>query len=333
MALQSQLFRGDPKLEAAANIDSAHITPGARGTHVEKIQTALNILDSAGLRVDGIYDPGTATAVLNYKTKRNIINRSYQTSADNIVGKMTMAKLDEEMRAHETKPQARIKITPISPILNRNKAFPSLNFQMTASNSLVARNALISLPVFGIDSVKIDPGQTADIDIKNGAGYQLTLTEFQFPTNAPSAVMIVPGINGPVTSFVLKVDSLRIQVKGIKSGSPTLFALNFNKGREFTERLVVNVRDLRPDIFHPTSAHHHEPVKEPDEWNNVCAEAEKDPDLGFTLTQLAKQKASPETVVRFARVSLALKPMANGHFEHYLNGRGVTVNEDENIKN
>ena len=105
MALQSQLFRGEPKLEAAANSDSAHVTPGARGPHVEKIQTALNILDSAGLGVDGGYGPATATAVLNYKTKRNIINRSYQTSADNIVGKMTMAKLDEEMRAHETKPR------------------------------------------------------------------------------------------------------------------------------------------------------------------------------------------------------------------------------------
>jgi peptidoglycan hydrolase-like protein with peptidoglycan-binding domain len=84
MPLSSRLFQ----LEAAANDDSAHITPGARGPHVEKIQTALNILDSAGLGVDGRYGPATATAVLNYKTKRNIINRSYQTLADNIVGKM-----------------------------------------------------------------------------------------------------------------------------------------------------------------------------------------------------------------------------------------------------
>ena len=340
MALQSQLFRGEPRLEAAANIDSAHITPGARGTHVEKIQTALNILDSAGLGVDGIYGPATATAVLNYKTKRGIINRSYQTSADNIVGKMTMAKLDEQMRAHETKPPTRITITPISPALNRNKAFPSLHFRMTASNSLVAgssslvaRNALVSLPVFGIDSVTIDPGQTADIDIKNGAGFHLSLTEFQFATNSPSAVMLVPGLQGPISHFVLNVDSLRIQVKGIKSGSPILFAQNFNKGPDFTEKLVVNVRDLRPDIFHPTIAHHHEPVKEPNEWNKVCEEAEKDPDLGFTLTQLAKKKASPETVVGFARLSLPFKPLANKHFEHYLTGAGATVNEDENIKN
>jgi peptidoglycan hydrolase-like protein with peptidoglycan-binding domain len=137
MALQSQLFRGEPKLEAAATIDSAHITPGARGPHVEKIQTALNILDNAGLGVDGAYGPATAKAVLNYKTKRNIINRSYQTSADNIVGKMTMAKLDEEMRAYETRPQTRIEFIPISPRANRDKAYPRINFHLTASKAHV----------------------------------------------------------------------------------------------------------------------------------------------------------------------------------------------------
>lgn len=338
MALQSQLFGGEPALEAAANVNSAHITPGARGPHVEKIQTALNILDSAGLGVDGRYGPATATAVLNYKTARNIINRSYQTSADNIVGKMTMAKLDEEMRAHETKPSARIIITPISPARNRNKAIPSRHLRITPSNSFVDASsssvASIAPPVFGIDSVTIDPGQTADIDIKNGTGYQLTLTEFLFATSSPSAVMLVPGIQGPTTHFTLNVDSLRIQVRGIKWGSPILFAQNFSKGPHFTDTLVVNVRDLRPDIFHPSDQHHHLPVQEPGEWNKVCEEAEKDPDLGLTLKGLARNKASPETVVAFARVgALIAKPMAHKHFEHYLNGAGATVNEDENIKN
>jgi hypothetical protein len=83
MALTSKLFAGNQALEAAATQDAAHIQIGARGPHVEKIQTALNLLDGAGLTVDGAYGPGTAKAVLAYKTKRNIINRSYQTSADN----------------------------------------------------------------------------------------------------------------------------------------------------------------------------------------------------------------------------------------------------------
>ena len=101
MPLQSRLFKGDAKLEAAAISDPAHIVPGDRGEHVRKIQIALIQLDSATIGTDGIYGPATAAAVLRYKQKRNIINRSYQTQADNIVGKMTMTSLDTEMLAKE----------------------------------------------------------------------------------------------------------------------------------------------------------------------------------------------------------------------------------------
>ena len=41
MALQSQLLRGDQELEAAAVSDPAHVTQGASGPHVIKIQQAL----------------------------------------------------------------------------------------------------------------------------------------------------------------------------------------------------------------------------------------------------------------------------------------------------
>ena len=101
MALKSNLFRGDAKLEAAAASHPAHIEPGARGDHVRKIQLALNQLDSAGLDPDGIYGRGTADAVLAYKQRRDIINRSYQTQADNIVGMMTVAALDTELADSE----------------------------------------------------------------------------------------------------------------------------------------------------------------------------------------------------------------------------------------
>ena len=97
MALQSQLFHGDAKLEAAAVSDPAHIAPGATGAHVRKIQLALNRLDRAGLTVDDIYGQRTANAVLSFKQKRGLINRSYQSRADNIVGKMTIAALDQEL--------------------------------------------------------------------------------------------------------------------------------------------------------------------------------------------------------------------------------------------
>ena len=44
-----------------------------------------------------MYGPSTANAVPAYKQTRNIVNRSYQAQADNIVGKMTIAALDQEM--------------------------------------------------------------------------------------------------------------------------------------------------------------------------------------------------------------------------------------------
>ena len=83
VALQSQLFRGDEKLEAAAASDPAHVTPGAVGEHVKRIQLALDQLDHAHLLPDGIYGSRTAAAVLAYKQRRGIVNRTYQTTADN----------------------------------------------------------------------------------------------------------------------------------------------------------------------------------------------------------------------------------------------------------
>jgi peptidoglycan hydrolase-like protein with peptidoglycan-binding domain len=106
MALRSKLFAGDPKLEAAATSDTAHITQGAVGEFVRKIQMALRQLDNATIDADGRYGPATAAAVLGFKQKRDIVNRSYQSEADNIVGKMTMATLDAEM----VEAEKRIKI-------------------------------------------------------------------------------------------------------------------------------------------------------------------------------------------------------------------------------
>ena len=104
MPLQSHLFAGDPKLEAAAVSDPAHILPGAVGPHVAKIQRALIELDEAAIDraelQNAQYGPSTAKAVLQYKRKRNIVNHSYQASADDIVGRMTMAALDKEMLHH-----------------------------------------------------------------------------------------------------------------------------------------------------------------------------------------------------------------------------------------
>ena len=60
-----------------------------------------------GGKIDGaeltqtLYGVTTAKAVLDYKVRRRIINFKYQTRADDIVGKMTMRALDEEMAVVE----------------------------------------------------------------------------------------------------------------------------------------------------------------------------------------------------------------------------------------
>jgi hypothetical protein len=105
MSLLSRFFRGDTRLEACLVHDRSHITQGANGDHVRKIQTALFILDA--LKIDDSelssnrYGPATAAAVLAYKTRRGIINHRYQTKPDNIVGKMTIAALDREIFKYE----------------------------------------------------------------------------------------------------------------------------------------------------------------------------------------------------------------------------------------
>ncbi len=99
MALQSQLFRADTKLEAAAVSDPAHILPGATGPHVGKIQLALIELDGAPIAQDSAYGPSTAAAVRAFKQERRILN--LQGKIDDIVGKKTIAALDTEMLAVE----------------------------------------------------------------------------------------------------------------------------------------------------------------------------------------------------------------------------------------
>ena len=105
MPLKCNLFAQDKALQACLTNDAAHIQRGAIGEHVSRIQIALAILDSASIVSEEVlakrYGPSTASAVLAFKTKRHIINRHYQTRPDDIVGKMTIKALDEEMAEKE----------------------------------------------------------------------------------------------------------------------------------------------------------------------------------------------------------------------------------------
>jgi hypothetical protein len=102
---QSELFKGDKKLIACALYPSAHIlltTPNMRGDHIGKIQTALQTLipdhsiDQNEL-TERRFGLSTEDAVGDYKRRRKIINYSYQTSPDKIVGQMTIKALDFEL--------------------------------------------------------------------------------------------------------------------------------------------------------------------------------------------------------------------------------------------
>jgi hypothetical protein len=101
MSLSSILFRGNAALEACAIRDQAHILQGAKGEHVGKIQFALFRLDNLVIDrnelVSQTYGKSTAAAVLQFKTRRGIVNPAYQKQADNIVGKLTVAALDKEL--------------------------------------------------------------------------------------------------------------------------------------------------------------------------------------------------------------------------------------------
>lgn len=108
MGLKSQLMAGDERLEGCLVRDDKHLTLGVKGEFVAKVQAALIFLDDLsideGEQKTSTYGDSTAAAVLAFKKKRKIINHSYQSAEDNIVGKMTIKALDEEMAKAESTP-------------------------------------------------------------------------------------------------------------------------------------------------------------------------------------------------------------------------------------
>jgi peptidoglycan hydrolase-like protein with peptidoglycan-binding domain len=176
MSLRSRLLSGDPKLEAAAISDAAHIVTGTTGPHVRKIQLALIQLDGANIVPDGVYGLTTAAAVLAYKQKRNIINRSYQTSADNIVGRMTISALDAELLGKELPLSGITRIMPIFPIALPSRPPTAFGFgsglprvQLFGENlKLDAGSLSASVPGMQLHSTEI-----GKITVLNGIGKRL----------------------------------------------------------------------------------------------------------------------------------------------------------------
>jgi hypothetical protein len=107
MPLKSSTLSGDERLESCLVSDPAHLTVGSQGDFVAKVQAAFSFhnleIDDAEL-ASSTYGASTAAAVLAYKKKRKIVNTTYQQREDNIVGKMTIKSLDDELAVAENEP-------------------------------------------------------------------------------------------------------------------------------------------------------------------------------------------------------------------------------------
>lgn len=108
MPLTSNLLAGNKRLQSCLVSDPAHVKLGDQGEHVWLIQVAIVLIEDPGIDQNEIdsayYGRSTAKAVLEYKKARNIINKAYQNAADDIVGKMTIKSLDDEMLALQKDP-------------------------------------------------------------------------------------------------------------------------------------------------------------------------------------------------------------------------------------
>jgi peptidoglycan hydrolase-like protein with peptidoglycan-binding domain len=134
MPLVSRWFRESARLQTCLVSDPAHVVTGDSGDHVTLIQEALQVLDGAEISPEDltgrIYGRSTAAAVLDFKKKRDIVNRAYQTAPDNIVGKMTIRALDEEIAARERQRSSlllafKVPPQPLGIIVSQSHPFPT----------------------------------------------------------------------------------------------------------------------------------------------------------------------------------------------------------------
>lgn len=104
--LKSNLLNNNSRLRSCLSSDKDHIIIGCAGDYVGLIQTTLTIIDNASIDISELksmyYGASTAEAVQLYKADRGIINHTYQNTADNIVGKMTIEAMDKEMISKES---------------------------------------------------------------------------------------------------------------------------------------------------------------------------------------------------------------------------------------
>jgi hypothetical protein len=118
--LQSDLLRGNDRLQQCAQLDRFHVQPEEPPSeHVRLIQDALQQTNAADLKGEKNYGSNTTEAVINFKTKHRIFTRG-TTSIDPIVGINTIRKLDELMKGIEDrrKPKPAPRKDPLKLVLS-----------------------------------------------------------------------------------------------------------------------------------------------------------------------------------------------------------------------
>ena len=104
--LISDEFKDDRALEDCATIPRKHLEVGSHpGRHILKVQLAIERLRPNGPMIDPAekrdmrYGSTTAKAVLNYKATHvpPIINKTYQSTPDEIVGQGTIKAMDADL--------------------------------------------------------------------------------------------------------------------------------------------------------------------------------------------------------------------------------------------
>ena len=333
MSLQSQLFRGDPKLEAAAVSDPAHIVPGATGEHVRKIQLALIQLDGAPIDPDGKYGPATAAAVLAYKRKRNIINRSYQTQADNIVGKMTMASFDSEMLKQEALLRPRVQIKPTSfscvrpprspalvALLNRSQPF---GVNVATGSAVVGAPSILPGPNFGPQVVlEMRRNSVGSFEVINGEFGEVVIGDPAIAKIAPDA----PVLPGDKASVLQNPQTFKV-FSGKMLGRTTITAstLRFSDGGSASIDVVVKTFFTPPKFVQGVN-HAHKP-------SGRYADVQANPNSSFLLNFACKIHSAQGLVDIAKQTQFQGKPIALKHLDFYLkDGKGADFVEDANIK-
>jgi len=343
MGLKSKLFRSDKKLEAAAISDPAHILHGATGPHVGKIQRALILLDGATISDDELrktlYGDATCDSVLAYKQKRSIINRSYQNSADNIVGKMTMARLDDEMVHWEASPHARVRIIPLSYARLRPTRSPHLATLIQQSRrlelnfALGANVAALALPPLALHFnpqkvLVIDRNSTGRFEVLGGNGGDIKVLDRDLVLIQPIFDDFLKWVPTAFSdSFVIQDDPQPYTVKsGTKLGEAELQVTTPAGDRESFFVVVTKVFPSPPP-FHPLRPHNHQPSGK---WPVIRADPQSDTLVNLLCSGCADPKSAMDAAKK-APPPFGLPPLGIEHLDWYLTQNGADFNEDLNI--